>query len=73
MAVCAYCNIAAEHDRRVCRMRKLHADPVFAKAAAERMRKLHADPVFAKAADWTSYMLALVTYLAAGLILGAFR
>ena len=56
MAVCAYCNIAAEHDRRVCRMRKLHADPVFAKAA-----------------DWTSYMLALVTYLAAGLILGAFR
>lgn len=30
-------------------MRKLHADPVFAKATAERLRKLHADPEFAKA------------------------
>ena len=28
------------------RMRKLHADPAFAKANAERMRKLHADPEF---------------------------
>ena len=32
------------------RMRKLNADPEFAKAHAERMRKLHADPEFAKAA-----------------------
>ena len=31
------------------RMRKLNADPAFAKANAERMRKLHADPAFAKA------------------------
>ncbi len=30
-------------------MRKLNADPEFAKANAERMRKLHADPEFAKA------------------------
>jgi hypothetical protein len=40
---------AALIHRAAERMRKLNADPEFAKAHAERMRKLHADPEFAKA------------------------
>src|SRR5206468_518995 len=36
---------SAEH------MRKLHANPEFAKARDERTRKMHADPEFAKARD----------------------
>ena len=34
-------------------MRKLNADPEFAKAHAERMRKLHADPEFNPLAGMT--------------------
>ena len=49
MNECKYCGNDAKHDRRVCRMRKLNADPEFARAHAERMRKLHADPEFARA------------------------
>ena len=39
----------AHAERAAERMRKLNADPEFAKANAERMRKLNADPEFAKA------------------------
>jgi len=43
---CRACHDLRGHAER---MRKMNADPEFAKANAERMRKLHADPEFAKA------------------------
>ena len=36
-------------DGRSIRMKRLHADPEFAKANSERMKRLNADPEFAKA------------------------
>ena len=39
----------AHAERAAERMRKLNADPEFAKAKAERMRQRHADPEFAAA------------------------
>ena len=51
MTKCKYCNSDEKHDRRVCRMKKLHTDPEFAarnsERASEGMKKLHADPEFA--------------------------
>jgi len=41
--------LKANAQRASEKMRRLHADPTFAKANAERMRRLHADPTFAKA------------------------
>jgi hypothetical protein len=53
---CAYARARAaglkfrkDYSAHAERMRKLNADPEFAKANAERMRKLNADPEFAKA------------------------
>ena len=38
--------LKANAQRASEKMRRLHADPTFAKANAERMRRLHADPAF---------------------------
>ena len=46
---CRYCGSTEPHDRRRCRMRRMNADPEFAKAHSERMRRRHADPESAKA------------------------
>ena len=44
---CRYCGSTEPHDRRRCRMRRMNADPEFAKAhserASERMRRMNAD------------------------------
>ena len=48
-AVAAEAKARANAERAGERMRKLHADPEFARAHAERMRKLNADPEFARA------------------------
>ena len=49
-ASCRWCGSQQPHDRRVCRgrerMKRLNADPEFAKANSERMKRLHADPEF---------------------------
>lgn len=39
---CHYCEATEKHDRRVCRLKALHADPEF----KAKMEALHADPEF---------------------------
>jgi len=44
--ICPWCRRRAGHDRRVCRMKRLHADPAFKAQQSARMKRLNADPAF---------------------------